>query len=169
MKGYIPVDIPTKKYIRAYIFQQLTQKPLMNNDSLIGNKLLDLLHHRVNEQGSRITCKHYDCMVRVFISKYVFKQRGANLNATNTKNFNLFLQHMVKSQVRFLLDLFMKENNSFTKSLDKVREEMQIDIEEWDSDSIKKDYYRWRHMKKFGYYTIKKPLQQASPVLIRHD
>ncbi len=163
MKGYIPVDIPTKKYTRAFIYRQLGKKPLMNKESSIGTKLLDLLHHCTNEQGRRITCKHYDCMIRVYISKYVFKQRGANLNATNTKNFNLFLQHMVKSQVRFLLDLFMKRNNSFTKSLEKVREEMQIDIEVWKSDSIKKDYYRWRHMKKFGYYTKKHVSTNNSP------
>jgi hypothetical protein len=162
MKGYFPVDIPTKKYIRAYIYKELTKKPLLNNESLIGNKLFDLLQHHTNEQGSRITSKHYDCTIRVYVSKYVFDRRGANLNATNVKNFNLFLQHLVKLQVRFMLDLFMKQTNSITQSLAKVREEMQIDIEDWDCDSIKKDYYRWRHKKVYGYYTIKKSLLQVS-------
>lgn len=162
MKGYFPVDIPTKKYIRAFIYKELTQKPLLNNESIIGNKLHDLLQHKTNEQGSRITSKHYDCIIRVYVTKYVFKQRGANLNATNVKNFNLFMQHLVKQQVRFLLDLFMKQTGSITASLAMARKEMQIDIEDWDCESIKKDYYRWRHKKMYGYYTVKKSLLQVS-------
>lgn len=162
MKGYFPVDIPTKKYIRAYIYKELSKKPLLTKETLIGNKLFDLLQHRTNERGKTELSKHYDCYVRVYVTTYTFNRRGINLNHTNLKNFNLFLQHLVKMQVRFMLDLFMKETGSITKSLEKVREEMEIDIDDWDCDSVKKDYYRWRHKKTYGYYTIKESLRNVS-------
>lgn len=36
MKGYISVEIPTKSYIKAYVYSQLGDKPVMQRKSLIG-------------------------------------------------------------------------------------------------------------------------------------
>lgn len=148
MRGYISVDIPTKRYIKAYIVSLLGETPVMNNDHLIGSKLMDLLEHQTNEQSSRFPQRAYNSKIRVRISHYVFAHRGCNLNETNVKNFNIFVQHLVKDKVRFLLDVYTEQTGSFTKALDMVRIRMKIEEEDWDSDSIKKDY--WRYRKKSG-------------------
>jgi hypothetical protein len=91
MKGYIPVETPTKKYIRAFIIAELGQKPLICTKDLIGNKLYDILQYATNERRNEFGTKRYDATIRVYISMHTFRQRGANLNETNFKNFNAFL------------------------------------------------------------------------------
>ena len=144
MKGYIPIEIPTKKYIRAFIIAQLGEKPLMSTDHVVGNKLFDVLQRSTNEKKKDFSTKHYNSTIRVYISMHTFQHRGANLNETNVKRFNQFLQHLIKDRLRFLLDVYVPEQKGFEKALIKVRAVMNIGDEDWDSDSIKKDYYRYR-------------------------
>jgi hypothetical protein len=136
--------IPTKKYIRAFIVAQLGPKPVICNRDVIGNKLYDVLQHSTNAYKTDFSTKHYDAKLRVYVSLHTFKSRGANLNETNVKNFNAFLQALIKDKMRFLLDLYVPMFGSFEKALAITREVIKIEDEDWDSDSIKKDYYRYR-------------------------
>ena len=92
MKGYIPVEIPTKRYIKAFLCAKYGEKPLMTTDSKIGNKLYDLLCHKTNERKKEFANKRYNSTVRPLVSYHTFKQRGANLHETNIKSFNLFVE-----------------------------------------------------------------------------
>lgn len=147
MKGYIPIEIPTKKYIRAFIIAQLGEKPFMTSDHLIGNKFHDVLQRSANERKAQFASKHYNAKIRVYISLHTFRRQGAHLNETNLKSFNRFLQHLIKDRIRFLLDIYVPEQKGFEKALAKVRGIMKIEDDDWDSDSIKKDYYRYRLQK----------------------
>ena len=42
MKGYYPVKILTKKYIKAYLLSQLGPRPMMSTEHHIGTKFYDL-------------------------------------------------------------------------------------------------------------------------------
>lgn len=161
MRGHISIDIPTKRYIKAYITALHGETPVMNNDHLIGSKLMDLLEHKTNECSTRFPRHYYNSMIRVRISHYVFTHRGCNLNETNVWNFNKFVQHLVKDKVRFLLDVYIEQTGSFTTALDIVRMRLKIDEDDWDTDTIKKDY--WRYRKKSGLPLLyKKSLLQVS-------
>jgi len=138
MKGYIPIEIPTKRYIRAFIITQLGPKPLMCTKDLIGNKLYDVLEHTTNEYRTDFARKHYNATVRLYISLHKFKQRGANLNETNVKNFNGFLQALIKDKMHFLLDLYVLMFGSFERALVIAREVVKIEDEDWETDSIKR-------------------------------
>jgi len=144
MKGYIPIEIPTKKYIRAFIINQLGDKPFMTPDNIIGNKFFDVLERSTNERRTEFSAKHYNSKIRVYISLHTFRQRGSFLNETNVKNFNGFLQLLIKERVRFLLDFYVREYKSFEKALVEVRAVMKLNDEDWDTESIRKDYYRYR-------------------------
>ncbi len=144
MKGYIPIEIPTKKYIRAFILAQLGEKPYMSTDHVIGCKFFDVLQRSTNERKLQFASKHYNAKIRVYITLHTFRQQGANLNETNVKSFNRFVQGLIKDRVRFLLDVYVPDSKSFERALVRVREVMKIDDEDWDSESIKKDYYRYR-------------------------
>ena len=156
MKGYITIEIPTKKYIRAFIIAQLGAKPFMSTEHVIGNKLYDVLQRTGNERRSGRLNKLYECSLRVYISMHTFRQHGANLNDTNLRNFNGFVQGLIKDKIRFLLDLYVPAFGSFEKALVKAREVMKIEDEDWDSDSIKKDYYRYRVKRKMPLLYKKK-------------
>ncbi len=140
MKGHVPIDLPTKKYIKAFLIAELGEKPVLSKEHMIGSKLYDILQHSTNERKAKYSNSHYNATIRVYISKHTFRSRGANLNETNLKNFNGFIQAVIKEKMRFLLDLFVPADNSF----EKAREVMKIDEEDWDNDSIQKDYYWYR-------------------------
>ena len=143
MKGWIPVELPTKKYIKAYIISQIGEKPRMDTRHKIGSKLHDLLQHKTNERKTEFS-QRYNCTIRIYISLHIFKNRGAYLNETNIKNFNQFVENDLKDKFYFLMDLFIEMLPSFEANLPEVRKKLGIDIEAWSDDSMRKDYYRYR-------------------------
>lgn len=146
MKGWVPVEIPTKKYIKAYIISQLGEKPMMNTSHPIGKKLEDVLQHKANEYKNRFSSR-YDCYVRIYISRRMFARRGAHLNETNIKNFNVFVELLIKHRFYQMMDDFNEVLSGFEVHLPEVRRRLCIDIESWSDDSMKKDYYRYRKSK----------------------
>lgn len=144
MKGYIPIEIPTKRYIKAFLCSKFGEKPLMSPDSKIGNKFYDLLSNKRNERKSEFANKRYNARIRLFVSYHTFTHRGANLHETNIKNFNLFVEKEVKDQFYFLMDTYIEMLPSFEGNLPQVRQRLGIDLEDWSDDSMKKDYYRYR-------------------------
>lgn len=144
MKGYIPVEIPTKRYIKAYIHFKLGEKPFMNTECNIGSKLYDVLNHKTNEEKTRFSNVRYNSSLRLYVSYHTFRQRGAFLNETNIRNFNLYVEGLIKDRFRLYMDFYISILPSFEANLPEVRKNLGIDIEEWSDDSMRKDYYRYR-------------------------
>lgn len=145
MKGWVPVEIPTKKYIKAYIHSKLGEKPMMTTvGNTIGHKLYDLLQHSTNERASVFESKHYCEVIRIYIPVNTFRKRGAFLNETNIKNFNLFVENEIKHKFHFVMDILIEALPNFNANLPEVRRALGIDIESWSDESMCKDYYRYR-------------------------
>jgi len=144
MKGCIPVEIPTKQYIKAYIIGQLGEKPKLERDHPIGKKLEDVLQHTLNERKKEFATQRYNAMLRIYIPRGLFRQRGANLNETNIKNFNLFVESYLKRRFFEMMDDFIEVLPSFEANLPEARRRLDISIEDWSDDSMKKNYYRYR-------------------------
>lgn len=155
MKGFVPVDIPTKKYIKAYIISKLGAKPLMIKGSSIAQKLYDILEHTTNERASEFKSKHYTETLRIYIPIRLFRVRGANLNESNVKNFNLFIEDELKDRFHMIMDDMIDILPNFNSNLPVVRKRIGIDIEAWSDDSMKKDYYRYRKYLNKGHYLDK--------------
>lgn len=156
MKGFVPVDIPTKKYIKAYILSKLGTKPIMETQgNTIGHKIYDLLAHSTNERAAVFASKHYTEKIKVYIPLYWFRQRGWNLNETNVKNFNIFVENELKDKFHTLMDDMIAVLPNFNSNLPEVRRRIGIDIEAWADDSMQKDYYRYRKYKGDKYYLDK--------------
>lgn len=152
MNGFIPIGLPTKKYIRAYVISQLGPKPVMNSDHHIGSKFYDLLTHETNEDKSRFANSIYNAELKLYVSYHTFKHRGGFLNETNIKNFNLYVEREIKSRFYFHMDLYMDLLPNITANLPAVRKQLGIGIDDWDCDSIKKDYYRYRRKNDMGIF-----------------
>lgn len=142
MKGLIPIDIPTKKYIKAHIISELGEKPIMAVNHLFGNKLYDVLQHQQNER--LLNSYRYDDTLKIFISCRTWRIRGAYLNQTNLRQFNLFIECDIKRQFRKYMDFYITILPSFEAHLPAVRKLLGIDLEAWSDDSMRKDYYRYR-------------------------
>ena len=141
----IPVVIPTKKYIRAYVISKFGDKPLMNTTHLFGSKFYDLLSHKVEDKDYLIRNRPvFNSEMKLYIPYCTFASRGGFISNQNMKIFNAFMEGNIKEHYRFCMDTLIEINPFFEENLKKVREIIGIDVEHWDSDSIKKDYYRYR-------------------------
>lgn len=160
MKKFISIDIPTKKYIKAYIIHQLGPEPVISQTHWIGNKMYDLLEHKTNERFAEYTNTRYACILRVYINRHIFHTRGANLNETNLRNFNFFIEKKIKQRFYELMDDRIELLPNFLANLPDVRRQLGIDIDDWEDDSMKKDYYRYR--KANGKPTLYKNISSRS-------
>jgi hypothetical protein len=144
MKGYIPVTIPTKKYIAAYLRKQYGKDVLIKRNSLIGNKLFDLLEHKTNHKCTEYGNGRHNTKIKIYIPIETFKRRGGFLNESNVMNFNLFLEYLVKTHFYNLMDILYDIHPAINQHLPYIRQSLGIDIEDWSDDSMRKDYYRYR-------------------------
>lgn len=149
MKGFISIDLPTKPYIKAYVHHKLGPHPKMiqNKDS-ISAKIYDLLQHKTDENASEGISNLNTVKLRLYIPVGIFRQRGGNLNVTNVRNLNQFIEQEIKDKFYFAMDRDMEVYPNFIQNLPAIRRLLGIDIEAWSDDSMKKDYYRYRLRKK---------------------
>jgi len=144
LKGYIGIEIPTKRYIAAFVKSQLGDQPIMNTQHLIGHKFFDLLQHQTNEDMSEFAGQYYDVKMKLYVNYGIFSKRGQYLNHTNIKNFNIYLEKKIKEKFYFLMDFMIEIVPNFKYNLPAVRKKLGITDDDWDYDSMKKDYYRYR-------------------------
>lgn len=143
-KRFVPVKIRTKSYIKAYLISRFGHKPVMSQASHIGSKFYDLLSHRENDFEKILSSVLYNEEIKLFVSHYTFYTRGGFISNKKIKAFNLFMELEIKRSLRFYLDFYLSLTNSFEKSLPYAMERLGIEPEDWNEDSIKKDYYRYR-------------------------
>ena len=144
MKGYIKIEIPVKKYIKAYLIKELGKEPKISKSGHhVEQKLYDLLEHHQNHQRNLIPCNYSDS-IRFFIALETFKRRGHHLNHSNIRQFNRYVEKIIKSRFYELMTDGMEILPNFLANLPEVRRKLGIDIEAWSDDSMKKDYYRYR-------------------------
>jgi hypothetical protein len=145
MKGFVPIDIPTKPYVKAYITHRLGNPAVITTEnSTLGRKIYDLLEHKTNERADQFKSKHYTEKVRLYIPVRLWRRRGCFLNATNIKNFNLFAEEELKFRFHSIMDDLIFILPNFLSNLPEVRRRLGVDIESWSDDSMKKSYYRYR-------------------------
>ncbi|HRH59779.1 MAG TPA: hypothetical protein PL045_04370 [Chitinophagaceae bacterium] len=144
--GYYGIDIPTRPYIRAFIHSRMGPQPIMNglDDYGIGRYFLLLLKNKKNYDKKKFAKKGYTDTMRIYINMYTFNKRGCNLHETNIRDFNLFVRDKVKSRLYELMDDYIEICNSFNVALSFTRRKLEISDDDWDDDSIRRDYHRYR-------------------------
>lgn len=144
MARRIPLELPTKKYIKAYLISQFGEKPLLNTRTSFGSLLYDLLSHKPEESFREPKNYGFDTMMKIYINSNVYYHRGAFISLESIKKINEFIQADIKNRFHFYMDFYIETLPSFEANLPSVRERIGIGIDAWDSDSMKKDYYRYR-------------------------
>ena len=108
------------------------------------NKFYELLNRPdINPQKEAASC-NYGAKVKIFVSISIYRRRGCNLNNTNVKQFNRFVEGLLKHRYHRLMDDLIAIRPGFEVHLPVVRMRLGIDVEDWADDSMKKDYYRSR-------------------------
>lgn len=144
MKGKFSIIIPTKPYIKAYMMNLYGSEPIMDRKDNIGNKFYDLLVHATNERKTEYPKLRYSTTIKLYVTYRTFSRRGCNLNETNIMALNGFIEDEIKRMFYFMMNTYVAIFPSFEANLPKVRSNLGIDEEDWSTDSMKKDYYRYR-------------------------
>jgi hypothetical protein len=145
MKGFISIEIPTKRYIAAYLHFNLGRDLIMVQGDRIGDIVYDLLQRKLSDvDADELHNQRYNEKIKLFISKRAFTRRGGFLSHKSIKSFNKQIEFEIKFSFRLHMDLYIEMSPSFEANLPKVRDTLGIDMEAWDDDSMRKDYYRYR-------------------------
>ena len=128
-----------------------TEMKLSTSQHVIYNKLYDLLERKQDPDKLDATC-NYNEKVTILISRAQFHKRGCNLNHTNIRSFNKFVEGMLKHRYHNLMDDLIAVRPGFERNLVIVRKRLGIDVEAWSDDSMKKDYYRSRLRRKMPLF-----------------
>lgn len=165
-KEYIPVEIPTKKYIRGFIISELGEKPIFDRQNKYGRHLVNILESKRNP--CRTEFARYNTKLKIYIPLGMYKAKGCNLNHTNIKDFNLYIEDDIKQKFYMFMDYFIECLPSFKGNLPQVRKKLGINENAWSDDSMKKDYYRYRKAagKPLLYTSV---LDRQVPTKYNHD
>lgn len=144
MTGYVGIEIAVKPYIKAYLHKELGDTlKLAPGAHVIYNQLLSLLERNTNPDKADADC-NYGAFIKVYISVSKMKRFGCNLNSTNIRQFNKFVELLLKHRFHRMMDDLISMNPGFERNLRIVRRQLGIDEDDWSTDSMKKDYYRSR-------------------------
>lgn len=142
----IAIEIPMKPYCKAYVLHKLGDKPIFDapsHDSII-SKLYDVLEHSTNEKRLQFDCVYYTEKIKIYIPFKLYRKKGCNLNESNIKSFNRYIEMEVKHHFYNIMDDLIEYLPSFENNLPEVRRKLGIDKNVWSLDSMKKCYYRKR-------------------------
>lgn len=148
MKGFIPVEIPVKRYVKAYIESNLGVPLKLDRQtrSLITEKLIDYLD-KSNPGPLDAPPVNYNSTIKVYLTQDQFARRGASLTSANIRSFNSFCEILIKEKFRLLMDDSWSVMPGFDCHIPTIRKALGIGIDDWADDSMKKDYYRYRQKK----------------------
>jgi len=149
LRGYISVDIPVKRYTKAYIKNKLGEAIKLDRSQRhpVTEKLYDILEREATDPDRKRINLDYPVQVTFYLTISQFSRRGATLNHTNVKSFNAFCESLIKQRFYEVMDECWEVVPGFEKHLPYVRKVIGIDEESWSLDSMKKDYYRYRLLK----------------------
>lgn len=144
MKRHVPIDIPVKPYIKAFMRKELGEViTLSPGQHVITNKIYDILEHHQNKSKHEAPCNYGD-HIRIYLTYETFRRRGFNLNNSNIKSFNRFVEKLVKFKFYTIMDSLIDILPSFEANISEARNRIGIDIDFWSDESMRKDYYRYR-------------------------
>lgn len=141
----ISLELRTKPYVHAYLISQMGAKPVMNGKTNIGAMLLTLLQRAPGKNDLKMLSRErYSATTKVYISKHTYGHSGCHITDINLRAFNLYVEQELKKTFRTYMDMFILINPSFHDNLPGARKHIGVDFEDWNDDSIRKDYYRYR-------------------------
>ena len=140
----VPVLFKTEKHIKAYLLNNFGERPSFDCSNIFHDFLLLALSHTQRNHLNEI--QEFPESMTIYITKSDYKNFGCWLNLLQMKYLNKHIDaHIKEKLVLFLntyLDMSTKKNLSLAIEFALVA--LNISEEDWDPDSIKRFYHRYR-------------------------
>lgn len=142
--GMVPVELYTKKHIKIYLQNNFGDKPFFKPDHIFHNYFMLCLSQGVFTNPQRIPT--YPEKIRVYITKWDYQRFGCWMSPKQMLWFNTHVDFYMKTVFRTYVDSYINHmpNPVLKDAFQYALTEMKITDDDWELETIKKDYYRSR-------------------------
>jgi hypothetical protein len=144
MKDHVSVQIKTTRQIKAFLTNNYGQDIVFPRGSICCNHLILVLSKAYMRHEELIA--DYSEEVKLYISIDTYNRFGCYLNKTQTMYFNMFVDEYMKAKLCCYADSYLRivENAKLYKAIEYAMDMIKISDEDWQTDSVKRFYHRYR-------------------------
>ena len=141
---YVGVQVKTRKHIHAFLKNNYGSPARFDRTTIFHNHFILCLSHTHYQHANRVA--DYPIEIKVQVPVDVYERYGCYVNEVQTKFFNTFVDaHMKVLLVNFAdTYLHMSGHRDLTKALVYAMDMMRVSDDDWDFDSVKRFYHRYR-------------------------
>ena len=159
----VSVHFNTTKHVKSFLANNYGEKPMFDSNNPFHDLLLLSLTHTTTWSYNK--CVLYPEDTKIFISKDDYLRYGCYLNKLQNKILHLHIDRTMKLMMVCHANAYL--NLSSTKvlknALEYSLEMMKLTEDDWDMDSVKRYYHRYRVRNgKELLYNKEKPLEKLS-------
>lgn len=141
---FVKINIPTKRYLKAFLQNRFGEELLLSHHDPYGKCLYVLLSDNRKRKDMQPISGDYKEEMNVSLHRDAFRHYGFSISKTGVRAFNTFVEELFKEMVHSYIDGRLEVKPKLKDAIADMRIYFKIDDDDWDYESIKKDYYRYR-------------------------
>lgn len=143
--GTVPVDLKTKKHVKAYLLNNFGERPFIESTHIFHNFMILCLSHQLTYRNDEVP--EYPELMKIYITKKDYELYGCWMNPRQMQLFNGHVDFYMKSIMCVFIDVYLEyyPGSQLNKGIQHALQKMKITDEDWDTESITKYYYRYRN------------------------
>lgn len=142
--GTVPVDLKTKKHVKAFLLNNFGEKPFIESTHIFHNFLLLCLSHSLTYRINEVP--EYPEEMKIYITKKDYELYGCWMNPRQMQLFNSHVDFYMKSVMTVFVDVYLEfyPHRVLKDGIYHALAKMKITEDDWEFDAVKKYYYRYR-------------------------
>lgn len=158
MVQLVSINIKTHKHIKAYLEANFGTPVQFKRDSIFLNKLILCLNHNLYQHYDRVGNFPDKLMLKVPID--VYHRYGCYMNDRQEQLFNTFVDKFMKEKFKSHADDYLElmPKKSLKNAIQYALEHMNITDDDWEFETIKRFYHRYRTVNNGPILKIRKKI-----------
>lgn len=144
----VSVQLHTKPHIRAFLHANFGERPIIDATHIFHNYLILCLSHSLTYRIPDVP--EYPVEMKIYITKNDYDRFGCWLNPRQMQLFNIHVDFYMKTLMAAHTDSYLmhKPNAKLKDALEYAMKELGVSDEDWDLETVTKNYYRSRLRRK---------------------
>lgn len=143
----VPVQLFTKPHISAFLHNNFGDRPSIDSNHIFHNFLILCLCHQLQYRVPDVP--EYPVEMKIYITKRDYELYGCWMNPRQQQLFNGHVDFYMKAVLVAHADTYIlnKPNSKLKDALVYALDQLQIDDEDWNLESVTRYYHRLRSNK----------------------
>jgi len=141
---FVSVQVKTKRHIEAFLKNNYGNPVRFDRNAIFHNYFLLCLSHTHFQHANRVA--DYPIELKLQVPIDVYERYGCYVNEVQNRFFNTFVDAHMKVLLCNYADtyLHMSDKMNLTKALEYAMDMIRVSDQDWDFDSVKRYYHRYR-------------------------